>query len=281
MGKNWSKGLTAATDGRVARAATSHRGMAYTRRKPLGECRWPNASQTTLSIEWSNEMAYIVGLTATDGCLISGKRAINFKSEDRDLVETYLGALGRTNRIRAVPTSSGGIAFVTQFADARLYRWFMSVGLTPRKSLTLGAIDVPAEFLAPLARGLMDGDGSIANFVHARTPATYPQYRYERLMVRFNSASRRHIVWLQGRLAPLLPDMGHITRTIRAGRHDMFALAFGKYSSIALLKLFYPDPGVPSLTRKRRIWDDYVRRHASADESVRKEGFEPSRLFRP
>jgi len=107
VGKNWSKGLTAATDGRVARAATSHRGMAYTRRKPLAECRWPNASQTTLSIEWSNEMAYIVGLTATDGCLISGKRAINFKSEDRDLVETYLGALGRTNRIRAVPTSSG------------------------------------------------------------------------------------------------------------------------------------------------------------------------------
>ena len=57
--------------------------MAYTRRKPLAECRWPNASQTTLSIEWSNEMAYIVGLTATDGCLISGKRDRDAQQQQR------------------------------------------------------------------------------------------------------------------------------------------------------------------------------------------------------
>jgi len=149
VGKNWSKGLTAATDGRVARAATSHRGMAYTRRKPLGECRWPNASQTTLSIEWSNEMAYIVGLP-------------------RPMAAWLAESAPSTSNLRTA-TSWRPIS-------AR------SVGQTAYgQYLTLGAIDVPAEFLAPLARGLMDGDGSIANFVHAPTPATYPRYRYERL----------------------------------------------------------------------------------------------------
>ena len=49
--------------------------------------------------------------------------------------------------------------------DTRLYGWFQAIGLTPRKSLTLGAIDVPDEFLAPLVRGFLDGDGSVSNGV--------------------------------------------------------------------------------------------------------------------
>jgi len=185
VGKDWARGLTAPTDPRVARAAAAHRGMLYQRRTPLELCRWRIESRTTLPIEWSDEMAYIVGLTATDGCLITGRRAINFKSQDRDLVETYLGVLGRTNRIRVERTRTGGVVYTTQFTDARLYEWFRAVGLTPRKSLTLGAIDVPDQYLAALVRGLLDGDGSIRNVVHEPTRRSYPNYRYERLWVSF------------------------------------------------------------------------------------------------
>src|SRR5437870_9143268 len=135
VGKGWAKGLTAATDPRIARAAASHRGKEYVRRTPFELCRWRIARLTTLALTWSDEMAYIVGLTATDGCLITGRRAINFKSQDRDLVETYLGVLGRTNRIRVERTRTGGVVHTTQFADARLYQWLRGVGLTPRKSL--------------------------------------------------------------------------------------------------------------------------------------------------
>src|SRR5437762_6214014 len=155
---------------------------------PFELCRWPFGGLTTLPLAWSDEMAYIVGLTATDGCLITGRRVINFKSEDRQLVQTYLGVLGRTNRIRREKTHTpDGVVFTTQFGDSRLYEWFRSTGLTPRKSLTLGSIRAPSQFIIPLARGLMDGDGSIANFVHAPTVMTYPDYRYERLIVSFNS----------------------------------------------------------------------------------------------
>ena len=166
MGKGWAKGLTAATDPRVARAAAAHRGKQYVRRTPFELCRWPFAGLTTLPLAWSDEMAYIVGLTATDGCLITGRRVINFKSGDRQLVETYLNLLGRKNRVKSHTTKIGGIVYYTQFHDSALYRWFMSVGLTPRKSLSIGAIPVPDEFLFPLARGLLDGDGSIINEVY-------------------------------------------------------------------------------------------------------------------
>src|SRR3989442_1513948 len=219
VGKDWSKGLRVSTDPRVARMAVAHRGMRYQRRTPVEECRWQRASRTTLALSWSDAMAYIVGLTATDGCLITGRRAINFKSEDRDLVETYLGVLGRTNRIRVERTRTGGVVHTTQFADARLYEWLRGVGLTPRNSLKLDATDVRDQYLAPLVRGLLDGDGSIRNFVHEPTRRSYREYRYERLWVFFHSASSPHIEWLRSRLRPLIGSGGYVEVRTEAGKH--------------------------------------------------------------
>lgn len=235
--------------------------MIYQRRTPFEECRWRFAGRTTLPLEWSDEMAYIVGLTATDGCLITGRRVINFKSEDRQLVETYLSVLGRSNRIRREKTHTpDGVVFTTQFGDSRLYEWFRSTGLTPRKSLTLGAIHAPPELIVPLARGLMDGDGSIANFIHAPTVMTYPAYRYERLLVNFNSASREHLDWLRAQLELVVGEAGSLNVHRIRDRHDMFRLQYAKHASVRLLRLFYADPKAPRLIRKWRIWNAYVER---------------------
>ena len=237
----------------------------YQRRTPFEECRWPIASRTTLPLIWSAEMAYVVGLTATDGCLYTGRRKMNFKSEDRQLVETYLSILGRTNRVKRERTRTGGIVYFTEFSDARLYEWFRSVGLEPRKSLTLGAIDVPDAYLVPLARGLMDGDGTVLNFVHRPTVKTYPNYQYERLWVCFHSASRPHIDWLRARLRAVAGGRGYVEVLKREGRHDFFKLRYGKAATIALLKAFYADPSAPCLERKRKIWTDYSSRNLCAE----------------
>ena len=265
MGKGWAKELTAATDPRVARAAAARRGKIYQRRTPFEECRWPIAGRTTLPLAWSDEMAYIVGLTATDGCLFTGRRKINFKSEDRQLVETYLSVLGRTNRVKQARTRTDGVVYLTEFHDSRLYEWFRSVGLTPRKSLTLGAIDVPDSHLVPLARGLMDGDGSIINFVHRPTVKAQPNYWYERLWVCFHSASRPHIDWLRERLRRIAGSHGYVEVRKLEGRHDFFKLKYGKAATVALLTAFYADPSAPCLERKRKIWTDYSARRLCAE----------------
>jgi hypothetical protein len=205
-------------------------------------------------------MAYIVGLTATDGCLFTRRRKINFKSEDRQLVETYLSVLGRTNRVKHAKTSAGGIVYFTEFHDSRLYEWFRSVGLTPRKSLTLGSIGAPDRYLVPLARGLLDGDGSILNFVHRPTVKAQPNYWYERLRVCFHSASRAHIDWLRARLRPIARSRGYVEVRKLEGRHDFYKLKYEKAASEALLTAFYADPAAPRLVRKWRIWDAYVQR---------------------
>jgi hypothetical protein len=262
-GKGWAKGRTAAADPRIARAAAAHVGRQYVRRTPFNDLKWVHSSLTTLPIEWSAPMAYVVGLTATDGCLLSGSRGINFKSADHQLVETYLATLGRTNRIGAERTRSGGVAYKTQFKDTRLYRWFQSVGLMPRKSLTLGPIDVPDEFLASLVRGLLDGDGNISNGVWKADTSRRSDYYYETLRTRFVSASRPHLEWLKERLRMQLALRGWIWMDFSRRSHGIGCLSYGKHDSLKLLAWLYADSSSPCLLRKRAIWDDYVARHTN------------------
>jgi hypothetical protein len=259
-GKGWSRGKTAASDPRVARNVAAHRGMTYQRRTPEAEMKWIRPTITTLPIEWSSLMAYIVGLTATDGCLLSGRRAINFKSVDRELVETYRTVLGRTNKISVERTRARGFAYKVQFSDARLYRWFEGVGLMPRKSLRLGAIDVPDEFLAPLVRGLLDGDGNITDHVWKADTTRRSDYYYEWFRVRFASASRPHLDWLKTRLTDALQLRGWIWFDVTRG-NGMGCLSYGKHDSMKLLAWLYADQNAPCLVRKRLIWESYARRH--------------------
>ena len=150
--------------------------------------------------------------------------------------------------------------YFTEFGDAKLYRWFESVGLTPRKSLTLGAIDVPDRYLMPLLRGLFEGDGTIQNFTHRPTPNTQPQYTYERLWLYFASASRAHVEWIASRVSGALTINGYVETQVTEGKRDFYRLKYGKHGSIALLARIYPDGSVPRLIRKWKIWDDYRRR---------------------
>jgi hypothetical protein len=264
-GKGWAKGLSKDTDSRVARMAEAHRGMLYERRTPFEQCKWPFAGKTKLALEWSDEMAYVVGLTATDGCLFTGVRKINFKSEDRQLVATYLTLLGRTNRIKEQLTRTGNIAYVAEFHDSRLYEWFRSVGLMPRKSLILGEIDVPDATLMALARGLLDGDGSIINEVYRADTHRRSDYYWEYLITRFTSASRPHLDWLEARIRALTGLYGSVGEVKRKApdptRHPFFRLEYGKLASHVLLPLLYPSREMPCLERKRAIWYAYAQRH--------------------
>lgn len=145
-----------------------------------------------------------------------------------------------------------------------MYRWLESIGLHQRKSLTLAGVDVPEEHFLPLVRGLLDGDGTVYTLVHAPTPSTYPNYRYERLWVYFTSASVAHIQWLRARLSASLEIHGYMQRTeAKRGRHEFFKLKYGKHESIRLLSKLYEDEAAPRLERKWAKWMAYRRRNCA------------------
>jgi hypothetical protein len=253
IGKGWSKGLTAATDGRVARAAAAHRGLQYRR-----------GGVSPRPIEWTPRLAYAVGLIATDGCLYGDGRHIAFISKDEDLMRTLLGLVDRPHiRYRLFESEFGGWAYRGQFSHAVLYRWLLTVGIMPRKSLVLGAIAAPDDCLMPLVRGLLDGDGTVYTLIHRPTRKTYANYRYERLWTFFNSASRKHLEWLQARLASALEVNGYIEILKRKDRvNPCYRLKYGNRASKALLPAIYAEQSVPRLERKWRKWEGYAARHA-------------------
>ena len=258
-GKGWSKGRKAANDPRVARNAAAHRGKTYASHIAATADR--RRLSAPASTEWTPRLAYAVGLLATDGCQTDG-RHLAFPSADRELVEILLLCLGKTNKIAAARTRTGGVVYRTQIGDVALCRWLLTIGITPRKSLTLGPLAVPDELVLECARGLMDGDGGITNFVHAATKKMYPDYRYERIVLGFNSASRAHLEWLRVKLQPYAGGPGWLGITPpKNGRHEFVTLRYGKRDGLRLLPWLYRDPTVPRLERKHRIWQSYISRH--------------------
>ena len=246
-------------DPRIERNAAAHRGRTYISHvAPMDDRRRRSAPAST---EWTPRLAYAVGLLATDGCQTDG-RHLAFPSADRELVEILLECLGKRNKIALATTRAGGVMYRTQIGDVAFCRWLMTVGVTPRKSLTLGPLAVPDELILECARGLMDGDGGITNFVHAATKKAYPHYHYERIVVGFNSASRAHLEWLRVKLQPYAGGPGWLGITPpKNGRHEFVTLRYGKRDGLRLLPWLYRDPTVPRLERKHRIWQSYLARH--------------------
>ena len=248
MGKDWAKGLTAETDAGIARNAAARRGRRYhTRRRAIRG-----------TIAWSSELAYAVGLTATDGCLSRDRRHITFDSKDLVLVESYLRCIQREDvRIVPVRTRRGGRAYRAAFSATTLYDWLFGLGIQPAKSLTLGSVIVPTAHFVHFVRGLLDGDGTIYLLRHRPTPKTYPNYWYWRLWTYFTSGSRRHIDWLRREIRLWLGVNGYVERVVRESRKDFYRLKYGKIESRVLLAALYADPMWPALERKRRKWLKY------------------------
>jgi hypothetical protein len=142
-------------------------------------------------------------------------------------------------------------------------RWLATIGILPSKSLTIGALAVPDEFFFDVARGLLDGDGGIDNFVTNPGGAAkrYPNYRYERLNAVFHSASRSHLEWIRSTMCRLLGvETTILCEPIRRPASRMFTLRYGKHASLKIFARLYADPAAPCLERKRRIWAGYLAR---------------------
>lgn len=203
-------------------------------------------------------MAYVVGLMAADGCLISGRKQLNFKSEDERLVRTFLECLGRPMRYGRRIGRTGRPHYVTQFGDVRFYDWLQQVGLMPRKSLVLGPIPVPRQFLFHCARGLLDGDGSILNYWYAGSGKATGR-RYEGLATRFVSASEPRVDWIRAELFDALGVRGGKCRP--SPRRPCWTLTYAIRESCILLPQIYADADAPRLDRKWKTWLDFARRH--------------------
>ena len=84
-----------------------------------------------IPLMWSPALAYVIGLIATDGCLIGDGRHIAFVTRDEELMRNWLGCIGHSSlRHQTTTSSAGSPVYRIQLSDARLYRWLLGLGLT-------------------------------------------------------------------------------------------------------------------------------------------------------
>ena len=192
---------------------------------------------------WSPELAYAVGLMATDGCLSSDGRHFDFTSKDQEQLRNLLRCLGIKNKIgRKISGYSGRFYPRIQFGDVKFYRFLLGIGLTPAKSKTIGAIDIPGLYFFDYLRGAFDGDGTFFSYWDPRWKASFMFY------TAFISASREHIDWIRGELKRRLKIRGHI---IYGGKKATYNLKYAKSESLKILPRMYYGERVVCLKRKR------------------------------
>ena len=112
---------------------------------------------------WSPEMAYVLGLIITDGC-VSGAGQVSLSMNDQELLEKVKKVMGSEHNITPSKHQAGLYCF--HFAREKLIEDLHKFGVFPRKSLTVNFPDVPQEFLTDFIRGVFEGGRCLKEKAH-------------------------------------------------------------------------------------------------------------------
>lgn len=211
----------------------------------------------TTAPEWSSELAYVIGLITTDGCLSSDGRHIIVTSQDIEVLYIVRRVLSSQNKID-ITRNKHSQAFRIQIGNVTLYRWLESLGLHAAKSRTIGSVYIPDNFFIDFLRGHLDGDGSITTYTDKSNTVIHSLYVYKRLVVRFLSGSKKHMRWLHNKIIVLLNLKSSFHEISCKNHKPLYIIKFGKKESLKLLKLLYYSPFVPAMERKRIIANQFI-----------------------
>ena len=199
-------------------------------------------SRRKISEVWSAKLAYAIGLLATDGCLSPPFSLVDLTSNDREQLENFCKCLGVAFRITKKRGSSGKESLRVQFKSVIFYRFLLSIGLTPRKSRTLGPIRVPDKYFFDFLRGVFDGDGCTHSYWDPRWRSSFMFYLI------FASASPSFLNWLRKKIELKTGAYGHVTGPIK--KNACMQLKYAKRESLLVLRKIYGGPNPIYLSRK-------------------------------
>ncbi len=204
----------------------------------------PGRKAKRKEVVWSDDFAYAIGLMASDGCLSPDGLHLIFVSKELEQIENLMKCLDLQVKIGRFSSGSGlpKKYYRVQWGDVFLYRYLLTIGLTPNKSLTMGKLDIPEGYFFDFLRGLYDGDGCFYSYFDPRWKSSFMYY------FTVGSGSEVFINWLQESIEELTGSKGHITR---AANGRFFQIRYAKRESHSVLQKLYADPKATHLKRKK------------------------------
>ena len=176
--------------------------------------------------DWSPEMAYVLGLIITDGC-ISGAGTVSLSMNDKELLEKVKKVMGSARKI--TPSRHQKRLYCYHFSREKIVKDLKKLCVVPKKSLIVQFPNVPEAYLADFIRGVFDGDGSV--FFDKRRPK-FP------LRSKFVSSSKDFIIGLQQSLESLgMPKRTIYIQKTKNGWSYMFI--YDHKDSVKLFNILY------------------------------------------
>lgn len=197
--------------------------------------------RNVINLKWRSDLAYIIGLIASDGYLHNTVKQIGITSKDIEVVQMFKTALAVSNKIGL--SARGGETekkyFYVRFKSKQFYNFLLGIGITPLKSKTIQSVAVPDRFFADFLRGLFDGDGTFWTFWDKRWPNSFGYH------TAFYSASEVFMIWLLEKLRYLYGVKGFIK--LGAG---VYEIRYAKGDSKKLFEKMYYSKDILFLKRK-------------------------------
>lgn len=138
--------------------------------------------------------------------------------------------------------AAGSPGFQLQMCSLSLHRFLQDVGLTPRKSLTLGMLRVPAQHFPDFLRGVIDGDGCIRTWIH-------PSNGHRQWALTITSASVVFASWLKSSIEEIFQVQGSLYVFKGKDKNPIYTVKFGKLAAqVALRRCYYA--GCVAMPRK-------------------------------
>lgn len=228
-------------DGLTVRARLREYGIPI---KPRGWHKLVRRVADSVLNSWpSRELAYVVGLVASDGNLQKQNNCMILVSTDQELVDSCSRLLDLADAHVIVSRQGGSrkTSYILQVCDHRFRLFLKDIGLTPNKTLTVGPLNVPDAVFVDFLRGELDGDGGWYTAKGWRN--------VEYLVGKFTSRSQRYLEWLHDNVVRL---------TGIEGRLQNSRLVYNGKKAEALGRWIYNAPCLPCLQRKRRVWEDWI-----------------------
>ena len=184
---------------------------------------------------------YLVGLITSDGCLSSDGRHIDITAKDSNFLETIKSATGIGNKIGIKYGVRKQRASRIQIGNKNFYNFLLLTGLTPKKSLTLGSLNISRKHFVDFMRGLIDGDGCIRRWIH-------PSNGKEQWNLRIYSGSGIFIKWLRKAVSLLLYAEGKMYMETE----KRWVLKYGKMAAKEIARQCYYE-GCLGLDKKIKL----------------------------
>ncbi len=230
-------------DGLTVRARLHEYGIAL---RPRGWHKLVRCVPDGILNTWpSAQLAYVVGLIASDGNLQKQNNCVILVSTDRELIDSAaeILQLDNPNIIESKPGFSRKPAFMLQICDYVFREFLEARGLTPNKTMTIGQLDIPDVIFMDFLRGELDGDGG---WHIAKGWRDFPY-----LVGKFTSRSQRYLEWIHWTVLRLAGIDGRL--------HQSRLFYNGKKAE-ALGQWLYHTSDLPCLQRKRNIWQSWMTR---------------------